>query len=293
MKKSLLSVLMATAVLLLSLAPASYVSADTGEKGYISFGADLKDEEKEEVMKCLQVAPATMAQYTEDTVTNEEEHKYLDSYLDQSVIGTRALSSVKVEPGAAGTGIHVETYNITFCTAEMYTNALATAGFTDAKVVVAGPFEISGTAALVGSMKAYSSIKNVDLDETTLDAANNELVLTGELGESIGKNEAAQLVALVKNRVISGNLSSEEDIKKAIKDAASEVGVNLDDTQVQELTALMTKIKGLNLDVETIKNQAKGIYDKLKSMDIDPDKAKGFFGKIGLFFKNLWKKIFG
>ena len=60
--------------------------------------------------------------------TNAEEHKYLDTYLDKSVIGTRALSSVKIEEADAGAGITVETHNISFCTEEMYTNALVTAG---------------------------------------------------------------------------------------------------------------------------------------------------------------------
>lgn len=36
-------------------------------------------------------------QYNIVTVTNADEHKYLDDYLDSSVIGTKALSSVLVE----------------------------------------------------------------------------------------------------------------------------------------------------------------------------------------------------
>lgn len=30
-------------------------------------------------------------------VTNKDEHKYMDDYLDSSVIGTHALSSVLIE----------------------------------------------------------------------------------------------------------------------------------------------------------------------------------------------------
>lgn len=297
MKKRWKSIVAGILAMSLCLVPISVASADTEDdapsKGYLSFGKDLTDGEKLTVMKSLGVSAVTIANYTEGVVTNAEEHKYLDSYLSQDVIGSKALSSVKVEEAAEGTGLVVETHNITFCTPEMYTNALATAGFTDANIVVAGPYDISGTAALVGAMKAYSAMKGTEIDETTLDAANNELVFTGKLGESIGQIQAAELVALVKNRVVNDNLSSEGDIKKAIKQAASEVGVSLDNTQIQEMTALMTKIKGLNLDINAIKNQAKGIYNKLQSMDIDPDKARGFFGRIGLWFKNLWKKIFG
>ena len=45
-----------------------------------------------------------------------------------------------------GSGMSVTTSNITWCTGEMYISALATAGITDARIVVAAPFEVSGTA---------------------------------------------------------------------------------------------------------------------------------------------------
>ena len=48
------------------------------------------------------------------TVTNKEEHQYLDEYLASKVIGTRALSSVMIEEADAGSGIEVETHNISF-----------------------------------------------------------------------------------------------------------------------------------------------------------------------------------
>ena len=42
-------------------------------------------------------------------VTNKDEHKYLDDYLDSSVIGTHALSSVLIEKRDKGEGIDVTT----------------------------------------------------------------------------------------------------------------------------------------------------------------------------------------
>ncbi len=40
----------------------------------------------------------------------------------------------------------------------MYISALATAGITDARIIVASPFEVSGTAALTGVYKAYEDM---------------------------------------------------------------------------------------------------------------------------------------
>ena len=76
-----------------------------------------------------------------------------------------------IEEADAGSGIEVETHNISFCSKEMYTNALVTAGISDAKVTVAGPFPISGTAALVGAMKAYGEMTGEGVDEASSDAA--------------------------------------------------------------------------------------------------------------------------
>ena len=123
---------------------------------YVSFGADLKDDEKATVLGLMGITEADLENYTVGQITNEEEHKYLGSYLDVSVLGTRALSSVIVVIGEDGDGINVKSNNISYCTPGMYTNALITAGIEDADVIVAGPFEITGTAALVGAMKAYA-----------------------------------------------------------------------------------------------------------------------------------------
>lgn len=278
--------------LVLCLVQGSVSQADSVEvKPYLAFGADLSSSQKTKVMGLLDVTQDELADYEVVEVTNAEEHKYLDSYLDQRVIGTHALSSVKIEEADAGTGVTVEAHNISFCTEEMYTNALVTAGISDAKVTVAAPFEISGTAALVGAMKAYGTMTGEEIDSDNADAATNELVVTGELGESIGKEEAAEFIALVKDKVVSGELSSDEDIREAIEDASKELDVQLTDAQKTKILDLMKKIGDLDLDLDKIKDQAKGIYDKLKNMDIDLGEAEGFLAKIASFFSELFSKI--
>ena len=140
----------------LSCCPGRRVMADSVDNSdvYVSLGADLSSKERGTVLRLLGID--NIEDYNVDYITNEQEHEYLDEYLEKSVIGSRALSSVIVKPG--DNGINVETYNITFCTSGMYRNALATAGMENAEVTVAGPFNISGTAALVGAMKAYESM---------------------------------------------------------------------------------------------------------------------------------------
>lgn len=47
----------------------------------------------------------------------------------------------------------------------MYKNALATAGITDAKVLISAPFPVSGTGALTGIYKAYEDMTGVSLND--------------------------------------------------------------------------------------------------------------------------------
>jgi uncharacterized protein YpuA (DUF1002 family) len=225
-------------------------------------------------------------------ITNQDEHDYLDDYLPASVIGTRALSSIKLVKAEDGTGIKVTTKNISYCTDAMYVNALATAGIKDAYVTVVGPFSISGTAALVGTMKAYEEMTGEDISEDVKDAATNELVVTGEIAEMIGDSDkASELMGYVKNEVLENKLKDEDEIRKVIEEASDEMGVTLTDDEVESIISIMKKLGGLDIDLNSIKDQAKGLYDKLEGLDIDTEKAEGVWNNIVSFFKGIYDKI--
>ena len=259
------------------------------DKPYVALGADLKESERAKVLELLGVTEAELKDYDVVTITNEDEHKYLDSYLDAGVIGTRALSSVMVVGKEAGNGINVNTNNISYCTSGMYRNALITAGVEDADITVAGPFSISGTAALVGAIKAYETMTGEEVPEVNLDAANNELVITGEIVESVGDPEKVeQLMALVKQEVAEGAVSGSEDIKNLVKQAADELEIRLSDEDRDKITGLMDKIDGLDLNVDAIKGQAKDLYHKLENLDFNFDAES-----VGNFFTRIIDAIVG
>ena len=259
------------------------------DKPYVALGADLKESERAKVLELLGVTEAELKDYDVVTITNEDEHKYLDSYLDAGVIGTRALSSVMVVGKEAGNGINVNTNNISYCTSGMYRNALITAGVEDADITVAVPFSISGTAALVGAIKAYETMTGEEVPEVNLDAANNELVITGEIVESVGDPEKVeQLMALVKQEVAEGAVSGSEDIKNLVKQAADELEIRLSDEDRDKITGLMDKIDGLDLNVDAIKEQAKDLYHKLENLDFNFDAES-----VGNFFTRIIDAIVG
>ena len=220
----------------------------SGYDKYIAFGADLKPSEKASVLNIFGLTEAGLADYKTIEVTNKDEHDYLGSYLDASVIGTRALSSVMVVKTEEGSGIFVSTNNVNYCTSGMYCNALITAGLSDAKVTVAAPFNISGTSALVGAMKAYSVMTGEDISESTMDTATDELVTTAEVAESIGDNDkVVQLVAAAKQKIFEEELSSLDDIRDAVEASAEALKINIKEEDVEKLTTMLKKVSEVDI----------------------------------------------
>lgn len=256
------------------------------------FGADLSAEQKQTVLKAFGLDEASLSGIDVITVTNAEEHEYLDSYLSASVIGTKALSSVYVVKEDKGHGLDITTSNINYCTISMYKNALITAGLEDARVVVAGPSQISGTAALIGCAKAYSKMTGEQISEESLDAAADELVTTGEIGEVIGDaDEAAELIAYLKQYMIENDLNDEESISAEVQKRAGELGYELTDDEVSQITSLLMKISKLDIDVNALKEQAKDIFNALGLNG--GSTSRGFSGivqSILSFFKGLFNR---
>ena len=265
------------------------------DKPYLALGADLTEAQRNTVLGYMGIDPAALGNYDVVYINNQEEHSYLDSYMDSSAIGTKSLSSVVITKADAGSGINISTYNINYCTVGMYKNALATAGVTDANIIVAGPFQLSGTAALVGIFKAYEEMTGDNLDEEVVDAALNELVTTGELNQSIGgdSDSVEALIAELKQKLANGDLSTDEDIRAAIDELAKKYDLSLSEDDIKTLIDLINALKGLDLDWDSIANQAKSWADKLgvDFNNIDKEAAAGFFQKVVEVVKSIWEKI--
>lgn len=264
------------------------------DKPYLSLGANLSEEQKATVLELLGIDPAELDDYDVIHTTIDEEYQYLGSYLSADTIGKRSLSSVLVVKREEGHGINITTKNISYCTIGMYKNALITAGVTDADIIVAGPFPISGTAALVGAMKAYSVMTGEEVSEESMDAALNELVLTGELADDLGDSrQVEEFIAYLKQQVVEQGLDSEKEIQKAIEDACKKFKISLSDEDMQKINELLQKIGNLDLNLDSLMSQAKDLYDKLADMGKSTglfDKIAEFFDSIIEFFKNLFSK---
>lgn len=309
MKK--LITLLFSAVLLLSM-PVMAAEVDQSRivnidasKSIIALGADLSAEQRATVLSLMDVTEADLANYQVVTITNDMEHQYLDAYMDASVIGSKSLSSVKITPAERGHGVLVTTKNINYCTTGMYRNALLTAGVSDADILVVGPTEISGTAALIGAIKGYEAMSGESVSDTTLDTAMNELITTGEIAmQDADSQDIEELIAFVKAKVAAGGLDSDDQIRSAIEEGEDKFGVTLTEDEINQIIAIMQKINQLGLDPNVLVAQAEDLYSKfgkdfLKNLDTDAiakevakSAASGFFAKIGDAIKGFFAGLF-
>ena len=269
------------------------VTVTDSDKPYLALGADLTDDELSTVLELLGIEEDDLDDYDVVYITNEMEHEYLDSYISSSTIGTRALSSVVVIEGKRNSGVEVTTKNISYCTTGMYENAMVTAGIEDAEAIVAGPFEISGTAALIGVIEAYSVMTGEDIDEENVDAALEEIVITGEIKESTDadEDEIEGMIAYLKEETAGEDLT-EEEIDGLIDDAEETFEVSLSEEDREMIKELLDSIQDLDLDIDSLEKQAQSLYDKLDSMGYDMDElleeAEGFFKKLIAKLKELF-----
>lgn len=287
--KKLISLLLCV-LMFASLGTAAYADSAEITQSRAVIGADLDESQVAAVYNMFGVKKGDVIQLS---VTNAEEREYLEGYVDDSIIGTRSISCVYVELLGEGSGMDVTTSNITWCTAEMYISALATAGITDAKIVVAAPFEVSGTAALTGIYKAYEDMTGKKLDDIAKLVSTQELTITGELANEIGSMDSTSIVNDLKMMLDETQQMSDEEIREQIVQIAGRYNVTLTDKQIQQLISLCRSLEGLNPDqlkarveevqntlqkVSNAKTQVVGFVEQVKKVVTS---VKSFFEKIG------------
>lgn len=266
---------------ILTLPTISYADTAVGDS-IVTLGENLTDDQKDTILKELD--PPKDAQTI--TVSNEEEHKYLDGVIPSAQIGTKALSSAMITYTESGSGIIVQTNNISTITPEMYSNALITAGLKDASISITAPFSVSGTAALTGIMKAYEVSSGEEINEDVQKVANEEMVTTAELGENIGEDEAVSLVATVKEEIATTVPTSTEELTTLIEDTATDMGVSLTDTELQNLVSLFDKMIDLNIDWDQVSTQLEDTKNAVSEF-IHSESTQNFFDKMMNFFHKI------
>ena len=284
-----------TALLLaLMLLGSSVCHADNISDSRTVIGADLDGNEIASVYKSFGIERGDVKELT---VTNADERKYLEGQVDESLIGTRSISCIYIEAQGSGEGLDVSVDNITWCTADMYMNAMVTAGITDADVKIVAPYKVSGTAALTGIYMAYEDITGKKLDEDAKLIGTKELTITAELADEIGSADSTAIVNELKLILDQTKDMTDDELREQIKQIAEKYEVTLNDSQIDQLISLCRSLEKLDVSalkekVEQVQQYIKNIADTKGSVENflsqAADTVTEFVNKVIDFFKNLF-----
>lgn len=277
-KLSMLSLSIATAVTMV-LPVGAFADAVEGET-VVTLGKDLTLQQQESILAEMKVPNDVSKIY----VTNQEEHQYLGKHMPAAQIGRRALSSAKITIAKSGSGIAVQTNNITYITDAMYANAAITAGIRDADIYVTAPIPVSGTAGLTGIIKAFEQATGKKISEEQKQVANQEIVKTQDLAKEIGGdsqeagNKAAQFMNNFKQEIANQKPSTPEEYRDIIVNVAGDLNININQTMVNQLVQYGQAFSTLDIDYDQLSEQIQKLRGSLNNiLEVNP---QGFFDTI-------------
>jgi len=286
--KKIISAALAFAVCF-TLALPTALAVDEGEER-VTMGADLTERQREAVYEDFGIEEGSV---TELSVTNDEERAYLEGLVPDGKIGSVALSCIYIKTLTEGSGLSIEIHNINYCTEDMYANALTTAGITDAEVIVSAPFPVSGTGALTGAYKAYEDITGMSLSSLAKSVGAEELVVTGELAEYIGSDDATKMINELKGMLDVTQTMTDDEVREEIQKLADLYSVSLTNSQVEQVLKLVRSLEGL--DADELQTKLVGIAKAAETVNKTEqvaskvfDSVKGFFASVGSFFTDLF-----
>ena len=226
----------------------------------VTLGADLSEAQKNTMMKYFKT---DSSQVQIISVTNQDEHNYLGKYVPSEQIGTRTVSCAYVRPTQSG-GIKVRTANLNYVTCNMIATALSTAGVTNCEAVAACPMEVSGTGALTGVMMAYETASGKKLDSTKKDLATKEVVVTGNVGTQVGRDNATNIINQAKMQIIGDNIQSADEIYNIVNNIAVQNGITLTADELNAITELLKEIAQQRYDIQEMQKTLESIQKNLE-----------------------------
>ncbi len=250
-KRNIIGALLCSACLVAS----SAVPAMADAVKVVTLGADLTEEQKNTMMRYFQV-DANQVQIL--SVTNQDERDHLSAYVPLEQIGTRTVSCAYVKPTDSG-GIKVRTANLNWVTCNMIATTLSTSGVSNCEVVAACPFEVSGTGALTGILMAYETASGEKLDETKKEIATEELVVTGDLAENVGQDDATYIMNEAKKQVVQNNIQNADEIYNVVINIAEQNNMQIDSAQLDKIVSLLEEIAQQNYNYDDMKETLENV----------------------------------
>ena len=250
-KRSILGAIVCSICLIAS----SAVPAAADAMKVVTLGADLTQDQKNTMMRYFKVDSNEVQILT---ITNQDERDHLSAYVPLEQIGSRTVSCAYVKPTQSG-GIKVRTANLNWVTCNMIASTLSTSGVTNCEVVAACPFEVSGTGALTGILMAYETASGENLDETKKELATEEMVVTGNLAQEVGQDDATNIVNEAKMQVLSGNVQNADEIQNIVVNIAEQNNMQMSSEQLDKIVSLLEQIAQQNYDYDAMKETLENV----------------------------------
>lgn len=252
----------------------------------VVYGSNLTEEQKQAVRTALRVD--SESEVDEISVSGQD----LATYIKDSNASARMYSSAKIMRQDAGKGLTISIVtpeNITQVTAEMYANAMLTAGIEDAIVEIAAPKPVTGHSALVGIYKAYEAKTGETLDIERTDVANDELSVATSIAESAGvtDDQVAALLTQIKQVISEQNPATREDVERIVEEQLAKLEINLSEQDRQLLVDLMDRIRSLNIDFSQLSTQLSDITAQIEEKFGAILEDDSFWNSIKEFFNNM------
>ncbi len=258
----------------------------------ISLGQDLTEAQKNQVISYFE-SQVNLDQVRYIRISNQEERKYLEGRIADSVIGTRAISCALVTGAAKGQGIAIETHNINGVTPFMYANAANTAGIEDVRIFVDAPFEVSGTAALTGIIKAFEVASGKSLNENAKATANEEIAESSKLGEKIGPDKAGRVIYEIKKQVVEKKVTDPAEIRRIIVQVSADLNITLAEEDIKRIIALMQNLNKVNLNITQLNEQIDKLQKGIEEVRTQTDQAQTFLQKLVKLIRDFWQGLTG
>lgn len=272
--KKLISLLTAAAISAALLVPGTTAYADSQE--VVTIGADLNEAQKNAILQYFGIYGKNIETIT---INNQDERNHLASYIPIEQIGTRTYSCALVQPTTSG-GIQVKTANLSYVTSNMIATTLSTAGVSNCNVIAASPFEVSGTGALTGVIMAYETATDTTLDSTKKDIANQELVTTGTIAQTVGQNTATQIVNDIKIQVISGQVVDQDQVDAIVDEVVNKIEEEKS-TETETTASGETEQQTVTAELsDTDRQMLKDLANKIAQQNYDYDQMKATLDRV-------------
>ncbi|MDO4648599.1 MAG: DUF1002 domain-containing protein, partial [Eubacteriales bacterium] len=230
----------------------------------VTLGADLSDAQKQTMLNYFKVnANDVQIMY----ITNQDERNHLSNRVPVEQIGTRTVSCAYIKPTTSG-GIKVRTANLNWVTGNMLASSLSTSGVKNCEVIAACPFEVSGTGALTGVQMAYEQATGQTLDPVKADIAVQEVIVTGNLSNEIGRTDAVNLINDSKIDIIQNQIVDNSEVTNVVVNVANENNLNLSQEQMDEVVNLLQQIADQQYNYEDVSDTLESIDDSLNGSDV-------------------------